>query len=227
MNGGVGSGPCQARQEHHGLTSYRIENTTADPEHSRDAQDAALISAARSGDSQAVEILYRRHKSVALAFAGTLMRSDHDAQDVLHEAFTKTMNALANGYGPQENFPAYLRTAIKSTAADWWNRYAQEFPMESGRIEAVDRPVLDGPLAGIMEAENNEYILAALQALPARWQQVLWYADVMEEPPRRIAPLLGIKPNAVSSLLLRARAGLRAAYLAAENESLIDHPRGG
>jgi hypothetical protein len=35
---------------------------------------------------------------------------------------------------------------------------------------------------------------------------------VMGEPPRNIAPLMGIEANAVSALLIRARKGLRAAY---------------
>jgi hypothetical protein len=41
---------------------------------------------------------------------------------------------------------------------------------------------------------------------------VLWYAEVMGEKPRNIAPILGLEPNAVSALLIRAKAGLRAAY---------------
>lgn len=191
----------------------------ADPEGFQDVSEKALISAARLGDGRAVEMLYRRHKDHALTFTRTLMRSDHDAQDVLHEAFTKTIKALANGYGPQDNFPAYLRTAIKSSAADWWNSNVQEFPVDAGLIEAAHEPVVDHSLAGILDTENNENVLAALQTLPARWRQVLWYADVQQEPPRRIGPLLGIKPNAVSSLLLRARAGLRAAYAAIEKEN--------
>ena len=42
---------------------------------------------------------------------------------------------------------------------------------------------------------------------------VLWHAEVEREPPRRIAPVLGMEPGAVSALLLRARKGLREAYL--------------
>jgi DNA-directed RNA polymerase specialized sigma24 family protein len=55
-------------------------------------------------------------------------------------------------------------------------------------------------------------IAAAMRTLPARWRTVLWHGDVMGLPPREIAPILEIEANAVSSLLFRARAGLRAAY---------------
>jgi hypothetical protein len=62
------------------------------------------------------------------------------------------------------------------------------------------------------EVDVNERILIALQSLPKRWQAALWHAEVLGEPPRRLGPLLGIKPNAASSLLLRARTGLTAAF---------------
>ncbi|MDR6688248.1 DNA-directed RNA polymerase specialized sigma24 family protein [Arthrobacter sp. 1088] len=63
-----------------------------------------------------------------------------------------------------------------------------------------------------MEHGAHDHVLAALQSLPERWQKVLWYTDVLQYKPREIAPLLGIAPNAVSALVLRARKGLRAAY---------------
>ena len=55
----------------------------------------------------------------------------------------------------------------------------------------------------------------AFASLPARWQTVLWHLDVEREPPRRVAPLLGLEPNAVSAVAARARKGLRQAYLEA------------
>lgn len=75
------------------------------------------------------------------------------------------------------------------------------------------------PFAKAVSAIRNGYALfehedvaAAMRTLPARWRTVLWYAEVMGGPPRKIAPILGIEPNAVSALLIRSRAGLRAAY---------------
>lgn len=61
-----------------------------------------------------------------------------------------------------------------------------------------------------------------MRTLPERWRIVLWHAEVQGLPPRDIAPLMGIGANAVSALLLRARAGLRAAY---EQQTLAGRPR--
>jgi DNA-directed RNA polymerase specialized sigma24 family protein len=43
-------------------------------------------------------------------------------------------------------------------------------------------------------------------------EECLWHAEIMGQKPREIAPVLGIEPNPVWALLIRARAGLHAAY---------------
>ena len=174
--------------------------------------DLALLTALRAGSKDAADVLYRRYAVDALAFARGLVRTEHDAKDLVQEAFAKTISALANGNGPHENFLGYLFTAIKSCAAEWWNKNSRELPVETGVLDATQGPTEDTRLHRVFERDGNERVLTALQSLPARWQTALWYADVLQEPPRRIGPVLGIKPNAVSALVRRARAGLREAY---------------
>jgi DNA-directed RNA polymerase specialized sigma24 family protein len=59
---------------------------------------------------------------------------------------------------------------------------------------------------------EHEKVVAAMGSLPERWRTVLWYAEVLGERPRDIAPVMGMSANTVSALLIRARAGLCAAY---------------
>jgi RNA polymerase sigma factor (sigma-70 family) len=174
------------------------------------AKERELILAVRAGDQDALGILYQTHRAKALAFALSLVRDGHDAEDVFHEAFTKTMNALTNEAGPSDNFLAYLNTAIRSTAASSWRRGSRELPAETMDLDRG--AALDPRMEAITDRAGNEQVLAALQSLPERWQKVLWHADVLQEKPRHIAPLMGIAPNAVSALVRRARQGLRAAY---------------
>jgi DNA-directed RNA polymerase specialized sigma24 family protein len=74
----------------------------------------------------------------------------------------------------------------------------------------------------VLDSQDHQRVLAALQSLPKRWQTVLWYTDVLQEKPRNIAPLMGIAPNAVSALVLRARKGLREAYLNRGDRTEVD-----
>lgn len=189
--------------------------------------DPVLLTALRAGSTEAADVLYRRHAAAALSFARGLVRTEHDAKDLVQEAFAKTISAVANGNGPLENFPGYLFTAIKSCAAEWWSKNSREVPVEAGVLDATHGPTHDDRLHRVFDHDGNERVLAALQSLPARWQSALWYADVLQEPPRRIGPALGIKPNAVSALVRRARAGLRDAYanmLFEESQGVVNPP---
>ena len=60
---------------------------------------------------------------------------------------------------------------------------------------------------------EDEAASRAFHSLPERWQLVLWHLEVEGQQPAEVAPLLGVKANAVSALAYRAREGLRAAYL--------------
>ncbi|WP_461164026.1 RNA polymerase sigma factor [Arthrobacter sp. R4-81] len=174
------------------------------------ASESHLIEGVRRGEQAAMAQLYERHREQGMKFARSLLNSPEDAEDVLHEAFAKTVSAIRRGFGPTDSFGAYLSTSVRSAANSLWTKRAQESPSCLDHLdpEAVDDPSLET----ILSVFEHDRIAAAMRSLPERWRTVLWHAEVMGEPPRNIAPLLGIQPNAVSALLIRARAGLRAAY---------------
>ena len=172
--------------------------------------DLELISGVRAGDPAAMGVLYDRHREHALRFARALLSGPQDAEDVLHEAFTRAVSAIRNGHGPRSTFGPYLSTCIRSAANSLWKKQAREKPAP---LEELDPgPAEDPALENALSLFEHEDIAVAMRSLPKRWRMVLWHAEVMGEPPRDIAPILGIEPNAVSALLIRARAGLRAAY---------------
>ena len=122
-------------------------------------------------------VLYEQHRDQALAFAVSLMSSRHDAEDLLHEAFVKTVNALRNGSGPADNFGAYLNTSVRSVAGTTWIKQARERPVV---VEDMREGVAHDPgLERVLSVTEHDDISAAMRALPKRWRTVLWYAEVM------------------------------------------------
>lgn len=172
--------------------------------------DTDLIDAVRAGDPAAMAVLYERHRGPGLKFARSLMSDAGDGEDVLQEAFMKAVSAIRNGAGPRESFAPYLISCVRSAANTVWKkRYKERLtPSEEFHRVGADDPELET----VLDVFEHEHVAAAMRALPERWRTVLWHAEVMGAPPRDIAPLLGIQANAVSSLLVRARKGLRAAY---------------
>jgi RNA polymerase sigma factor (sigma-70 family) len=172
--------------------------------------EADLISGVRAGDQAAMAALYERHRGRGLKFARSLTSQLQDAEDILHEAFANAVRAIRNGFGPSDTFAPYLNTCVRSVANTAWKKQSRESaaPFDELAPIAVEDPALET----VLNVFEHEHVAAAMRTLPERWRTVLWHAKVMGEPPRSIAPLLGIEANAVSALLIRARAGLRAAF---------------
>ncbi|GAA1056123.1 hypothetical protein GCM10009571_11960 [Agromyces luteolus] len=170
--------------------------------------DADLIAAARSGDRDAYAELWRRHE----ASARTVARSHTtlDADDLVAEAFTRTYDAIRSGKGPTGAFRPYLFTTIRNTAATW-GRANRETPLDD--LESVEDPTTGD--AAALEALDRSTTAKAFRALPERWQEVLWYAEVERMSPQQIAPLLGMSANATAALAYRAREGLRQQWIRA------------
>ncbi|MGO1543844.1 MAG: sigma-70 family RNA polymerase sigma factor [Gulosibacter sp.] len=170
--------------------------------------DAELLQQLRNGDQSAYTTLWQRHSVAALRVAYRTMPSRAD--DLVAEAFLRVYEqTFVNGNGPESAFRAYLFTVIRNTAIAWKR---DDSKIESGlEIEETDSRHAES----ILEEESSaSELLAAFQALPHRWQRVLWLTEVEDVPRLEIAQELNIKPNAVSALRRRARTGLRVRWLA-------------
>jgi RNA polymerase sigma factor (sigma-70 family) len=182
---------------------------TAGPADVEGPSDAELITAVRSGQTDAFGVLYRRHVPAALRLARQLARSPAEADDLVSEAFAKVLDTLRGGGGPDAAFRAYLLTTLRNTLYDKTRKDKRlEF---SGEMADYDPgvPFRDTALEGL----EASMVARAYASLPERWQTVLWHTEIEGEAPAQVAPLLGLTPNGVSALAYRAREGLRQAYL--------------
>lgn len=171
--------------------------------------DTDLLAAVRAGDTAAYGTLYERHRAATRRLAHTLTRDPADADDLVAETFTKVLATLRAGRGPSVSFRAYLHTTLRNVCYLRARRDRRlEFTDDLTRYDEGE-PFHDPALAKL----ERVYAAQAFRALPARWQDVLWYTEVEGATPAEIAPLLGLTPNAVAVLAHRAREGLRRHYL--------------
>jgi RNA polymerase sigma factor (sigma-70 family) len=169
--------------------------------------DIELVERARRGDPEPFAELWRRHARAGRTVARGHARSI-EADDLVSEAFSAIYTTVLRGGGPSGAFRPYLFTTIRNTAAAW-GRARREIPIDDA--ESIEDPAFDEQ--NILAALDRALTAAAFRTLPTRWREVLWYSEVERMSPRAIAPLLGVKPNAVSSLANRAREGLRQAWI--------------
>ncbi|WP_309246933.1 RNA polymerase sigma factor, partial [Streptomyces somaliensis] len=185
--------------------------------------DAELLRRLRGDDDSAYRELFRRHSGAVRRYARTYCRDRHAADDLTAEAFTRTLQAVRRGGGPEEAVRAHLLAAVRQ-AADAWVRTARRerlvgdfvvFAVEAAWASAAGdaaESVADVP--AVREAGRAPSV-RAFRSLPERWQAVLWHTVVEGESPHEVAPLFGLTGGAAAALADRALEGLGRACLQA------------
>ncbi|WP_111766364.1 sigma-70 family RNA polymerase sigma factor [Nakamurella deserti] len=171
--------------------------------------DAELISRVRDGDRTAFGELYGRHSRAAGALARQISVSGAEADDLVAESFARVLDTMLDGRGPDSAFRAYLFTTLRHTAYDRTRKdkrlqFTDDITAHEVAVD-VDDPVL-------LQMENS-FVAKAFGQLPERWRTILWHTQVEGQSPAEVGLILGMSPNAVTSLAFRAREGLREAYL--------------
>ncbi|MDH2411372.1 NPCBM/NEW2 domain-containing protein [Streptomyces chitinivorans] len=182
--------------------------------------DAELVSRMRGGDTRAYEELYRRHAGAVRRYVRHCCRDTATANDLTDEVFARTLLAVRGGAGPDTAVRTHLLAAVRDVAAAWagtsgWDLLVEDFAVFAA---AADSPggegafVANADVRAMRRAERSTAV-RAFRDLPERWQVVLWHTVIEEEPPREVAPLLGMAEDAVAVLAQRAREGLQQSYL--------------
>ncbi|QIK64169.1 sigma-70 family RNA polymerase sigma factor [Leucobacter viscericola] len=182
-------------------------------EERRAATDAVLCDRVRHGDGFAFTELYTRHYEGGIKYAVRLVRDRQDAEDLLSEAFARTLDVLKRGKGPTESFRAYLNMVLRNLHIKAADANTVALPDDA-----------DNYLSQLQEPDSNEkmgereLIYVAFTSLPERWQSVLWSLEVEGLDLSEVGEQIGMRPNAVAQLALRARDGLKIAYLTLHTE---------
>ncbi|WIB76982.1 sigma-70 family RNA polymerase sigma factor [Curtobacterium sp. MCPF17_002] len=174
--------------------------------------DRDLLRAVRAGDRDAYGELWSRHAEAIRKAASFFTGFDPD--DVTAETFARVLRSIEHGHGPVDTFRPYAMVAARNIATEW-SRARSDLPLDvAGDVE-------DETLAEFASAHADDRSLAAraFHSLPDRWQEVLWYTEVEQMKPAEVAPLLGMSANSVAALSVRAREGLKQAWIAAHVRS--------
>jgi RNA polymerase sigma factor (sigma-70 family) len=183
--------------------------------------DAELIEAVRAGRTEAFGVLYEHHVSAAYNLARQLARSRVESDDLVSEAFARVLDKLRAGRGPDSAFRAYLLTALRHAAYDKTRRDRKiELTDDVTTMSGVSTDKISEPFRYAVLAEHETRMAcSAFSQLPRRWQAVLWQTEIEGRSAAEAALLLGLTANGLSALALRARRGLREAYLSAHLHS--------
>jgi RNA polymerase sigma-70 factor (ECF subfamily) len=174
--------------------------------------EAALLARARTGDEEAFRTLVDLHRDRAFSLALRVVRSRSDAEEVAQDAFVRAWRGLAR-YRGEARFSTWLHRIVVRRALDraatLKRRAGRETIEEAAEsVSAADhrddaeRAALGRRLASLMDR-----LTPAQRAAVA----LFYYEDRSVD---EVARALAMPENTVKTHLSRARAALRAAWLA-------------
>lgn len=149
------------------------------------------------------------HLNAAYNLARWLTRNDHDAEDVVQDAYLRALRFFDGFRG--DDARAWLLAIVRNTCYDFLRSHR---PHEL--TEAFDEEVHtmadanQSPEAILLSRANQEMVRQALEMLPLAWREVIVLRELEGLSYKQIADTAGIKIGTVMSRLARARVRLQA-----------------
>jgi RNA polymerase sigma-70 factor (ECF subfamily) len=179
-----------------------------------DTTDEQLVGQIRAGDRDAFTLLVERHKRGIANFIGAGVRSPSDVADLTQETFLRAYAHLGT-YNPDlGRFSTWLYHIARNVVRTFLGR-SQRRPVaaELGEERTLENTLADvsadaDPIGGVLRAEADAEVRAALAALPERTRTVLAlrYYDNMDY--QAIATQLGLSLGNVKTLIHRGKLAL-------------------
>jgi RNA polymerase sigma-70 factor (ECF subfamily) len=177
-----------------------------------------ILSRVKCFDRQALAEVYDTYSDGLYAYAFRLLRDRHMAEDCVSDTFTRFLNALQTGKGPDKYLQAYLYRIAHNWITDIFRR--QPIPALS-LDENILSPVGDEATESeVVKLMIQEQMLAALRRLPPTQQQVILLKYIEGWENEQVAAVLQKPVGAVKSLQHRALENLRGMLVSNEEIKL-------
>ncbi|MGY0055758.1 ricin-type beta-trefoil lectin domain protein [Streptomyces sp. LZ34] len=153
--------------------------------------DAQLTKLLRTGSPTAYPALRElraRHRPSVLVYARVCTADENAARQLTAQAFALAARDTVRGSEPHGSWRHQLLLLAGRVATSW----AADERAARLDVDLLTQVYRDGPEVPLPP------MLAAFQELPVRGQCLLWHGIVEQEPPERVAGLLGLSPQDVA-----------------------------
>jgi RNA polymerase sigma-70 factor (ECF subfamily) len=160
----------------------------------------AAVQRAKQGDDEAMRMLYLRYADNVYGYVCSIVRDEHEAEDVTQQIFAKLMTALQR-YEPRSvPFSAWILRIAHNASIDHM-RSRRAVPCEEVRSPELE----DLSLARERATDLQE----AISKLPDEQRDVIVMRFVLGLSPKEIAERMGRSEDAIHGLQHRGRITLR------------------
>jgi RNA polymerase sigma-70 factor (ECF subfamily) len=150
------------------------------------------------------------HMDAAYNLARWLMRNEHDAEDMLQEAYLRAFKFFQGFRGVDGR--AWLLTIVRNTCYTWFeqNRAHELETMFDEEIHSLDSDI-SNPATLALQTADHQILRTALNDLPIEFREIVVLRDLEGFSYKEIAEIANIPTGTVMSRLARARERLKHA----------------
>lgn len=174
--------------------------------------DDTLVRRAKTGDFDAFEKLFERHRTMVFRFAYQMVPRRDDAEDIVQEAFIRAYKNLER-YRDEAKFTTWLLRIVSNLCTDQarmsTRRQALEQQEASGALAWMTTDVSEDPVDNLEQDRRVVALRKALQALPTHHRTMIVLRDIEEREYPEIASILGCTVGGAKLRVLRARRALK------------------
>jgi RNA polymerase sigma-70 factor (ECF subfamily) len=200
----------------HEATTSVADADVRPPRAGNSADESELVRRAvvalKQGDRSALHYLYVRYADDVCGFVRSIVRDEHEAEDITHNVFAKLITAI-HRYEPREvPFAAWILRVSRNAALDHL-RARRQIPFEEVRTtdEGHEQVGFD----------RSQSLREAFHRLPEDQREVLVLRHVAGLSPSEIARRIGKTESSVHGLHHRGRGALQDALRELEAAPVI------
>ena len=168
--------------------------------------DAAAVAQARAGDGEAFRLLVERHSRALFRLAYRMTGNEHDAEDVVQEAFLKAYRSL-DRFEERSQVSSWLYRIASNCAFDVLRRrQRRDNPLDSLDVEHAAEPeaALPGPDRLAEGGNVRRGLEQALERMSARERAAFVLRHFEGRSVKEIEQALGLDTTAVKQSVCRA-----------------------
>jgi RNA polymerase sigma-70 factor, ECF subfamily len=157
------------------------------------------VARAQEGDQDALRFLYVSYSNNIYGYVRSIVRDDHEAEDVTQHVFGKLMTTIVKYDDRGVPFFAWLLRLARNVAIDH---------LRANRLTPTEN-VLDPDSSSATDIDQAEAVRTALATLPEEQREVVILRHVVGLTPGEIADRLGRSEGSIHGLHHRGRRALQ------------------
>ena len=148
------------------------------------------------------------HLDAAYNLARWLTRNEHDAEDIVQDAFMRAFKFFDKFRGG--NSRSWVLSIVRNTAYTWLEKNRKHEPGTISDLQLENiQDEAPNPETFLLQETGHEEIMQAIEQLPVEFREAIILRELEEMSYKEIADLMDVPLGTVMSRLARARRQLQ------------------